>query len=491
MNILFDIASFFISHEGQFSIRDFFEFTDMQMTPEKVKETCDILIYYDIGYMLPTQEEINLADYVWIKKEDFFNGKQFLVAPTEFEVENGVLILGSRFTWAGGLNKHSNYTDIIFDSKKLKHSTIEIHNKFANTYYFLFDEDMLINELCGECEENIPRVTKFTSNTFLYVTCLNINHIYESLNFKVGDRLIFEIKDYKKNIIELVPKKAPEVNQNDITLWKEGFNKATKTACEILGPDFLPQTIIGFAFFLGVHTIFGKKNIALEEALFENEKIKCMNYGFKSIIWTTDSHIPIPSYWSNSLPNPTGMIERFFFKIQMPITKEMLEDFVYDFLANNYMESNDEEKVESFSKDLAVKLVPKIKGARYKKQLDIAQNFILEVYESSKKHYNRFSENDTIIEFRSKVNYFLLDVIIFVNSLVKKNLYPNSFIDQTGLMLDQMLCQAIDFSNSMSTVYKQTQDHISEYMISLDNSLDMYESVKTEIINQINIITKE
>lgn len=161
----------------------------------------------------------------------FFDGARFKIAPSDFELENGILLPGDRFE---AFNPEELATD---DFKLYPPGANEpaeiatIRSDFAKLapYYVLLGHGGMIDAFAAESHENYMRLrsAKNFRNAVLDVPVFDLSDFYFQTNFRFGDIIVVTVEDAAegKFSIEYRPSEL-DASSADKIEWIEQFEAA-------------------------------------------------------------------------------------------------------------------------------------------------------------------------------------------------------------------------------------------------------------------------
>ncbi len=176
-------------------------------------------------------------------RSDYFNGKQFLITPTKFEIEKGVLFAGHRFVpFCDGEVFPSEIT-LICDNEEI--------NSFAMTFamndivpsHMLLGAEQMFDYFIAENSENVKfDGTAATVEQEISLSCFDFSDIYEDYQLsdmikktvknKQKPHLKVTIKDWDKGIFIVSEVDfSKELTAEKISEWQNSFGAAIESVC--------------------------------------------------------------------------------------------------------------------------------------------------------------------------------------------------------------------------------------------------------------------
>lgn len=166
------VLDYLVEAVAPFTVRDLIKATGMKQTPENQE---------DINFILTSLPDFVEEDGVFYPKESFLSSVPFRIKPSEFEIQEGILIPGHRFIPFQPFALAQKDLLYVFNGQPLKTREIKLKAKHMIIYFSLLDfERMPI--------KNIEDILDDDSD--LFVDAIEMREFYKQTNFVFGDSII-------------------------------------------------------------------------------------------------------------------------------------------------------------------------------------------------------------------------------------------------------------------------------------------------------------
>ena len=161
----------------------------------------------------------------------FFNGARFKIAPSDFELADGILLPGDRFEAFNPCELSSDEFELYTPGAKTSVEMTAVRADFAKLapYYLLLGHGGMIDAFAAESHDNYLRMrsAKNIRNAVLEVPVFDLSAFYMQTNFRPGDFLVVTVEDAEngKFSLEYRPAELDAANADKIE-WIEQFEAA-------------------------------------------------------------------------------------------------------------------------------------------------------------------------------------------------------------------------------------------------------------------------
>ena len=161
----------------------------------------------------------------------FFNGARFKIVPSDFELENGILLPGDRFDAFNPEELNSDELKLFPPGAKEPVAVTMVRSDFAklSPYYILLGRGGMLDVFAAETHENFMRLrsAKNIRNTVLDVPAFDLNDFYLQTNFRPGDILVVTVEDAAEGRFSLEYRPSElDASSADKIEWIEQFETA-------------------------------------------------------------------------------------------------------------------------------------------------------------------------------------------------------------------------------------------------------------------------
>lgn len=420
-----------------------------------------------------------------IPKRFFLEKKSFVIQPTDFEIKNNILIPGSRFQWFLDIDNQDKYLMFFFDNNECHQYFFSLPLGQIISYYFLMNENEALTEIINQHFDNINQVNNFSMDTPFKILVLDMKKIYTQLDVCPGDKIIFQFRHQSEYQIDIKKQKYKTIDEKKNTIIQTLFDEKIVELTHKLQRYANPTCVLLHLFYQEYRNLFGKYQLSIEELIKNSSTISCISYGFNSILWPTDTPLPITSKWNIILNDDADDEYTLFFKykLHLPLSIEIIDFIIEKFFADDFSQNN------FSSSQLISTIIKKLNLDSGISIYDIER--LKKIIDSRKKNieasYNPFKEKPETRKLKNIVISFFLDIVGCVNNLIQQNFIPSSFNNQTGIMLNQLLARSIILMKFYAT-YPNTINYAHEFYNTISDMNDVFNSIRTSIEIQIKNI---
>ncbi len=222
-------------------------------------------------FLMGDDELFSTDDEHFYRRSDFFNGKTFVVVPTEKEIENDILIIGHRFQTF--MDPEIFPSDLIIKSggKNIEKKLITENLQELFPYHMLMGAEQISDFFVSEDNANI---NKSGYNVKIRLNVLDMKDFYVEKDMKFGDALCFTIQNYSKGIFKISKIESEKRDYEKVNLWCRKFEeKIGEVADKFETYLDLPEQL-RMAFFMGDDVFFGSDGASLDEFIRSAENVE-------------------------------------------------------------------------------------------------------------------------------------------------------------------------------------------------------------------------
>ncbi len=280
---------------------------------------------------------VNTEENTYTTQSEFFKDAKFCVAPSEYEINNGILIPGHRFAPFSCDSVFPSEVEITFNGHsepiQTKDMDTPIHD--AAAFHTLLGSEEMFHHFIADHQENHETIAAGNPNGFLLVTVLDMDELYDELSFKKGDALIFTVKDWDNGIFTFEHVPAANRDDSDKKSWLESFETALVTVFDENGYYTTIPEQLANAYFKAKEKVFKKPSLSIDEFLEMSENIDIIMLGGQTILWKKnepageDSSVEMPEEVMFS-QGETDSLEGILKAIGSEIAPIELDSFMYN-----------------------------------------------------------------------------------------------------------------------------------------------------------------
>lgn len=263
----------------------------------------DPYVFYDIKGFYHTRASI-------------FTGKYFSFVPTNIEVDNKYLIIGHRALPFVDPDFLPSDLHLFYEGELLPTKVENVLTKNVVSLYSLFGEEY-VTQIIGFDPANSDidlADTDYLLPSKIHLTVVDVKEIFDSYNFKYGDRIVALVSDWDKGCINIVPlcnnKKSPfeetSVDRKRLQ-WEKELETALKYSIENKGPCFTIDEQLVYTYLHSINKLSVPYCGSVSEFLQKTRNFSIREYGVETRLWFSDSEIPATGKWSSeSITNSKG-----------------------------------------------------------------------------------------------------------------------------------------------------------------------------------------
>ncbi len=263
------------------------------LTEKQMDQIFDIL-EYDLNYLIVEKSipDYEYEDSIYISRKKLFTNSKFLIKPTDYELQRGILVTGHRFT--PFCSPHLLPDKIkLFDSttkKTVSKKKVIAKREDLYIYYTFLGIEAMYDHLMRLKENTENLINVSDDNSELMIRVNNMASFYKKHSFKPGDYILTEVIDYNKGIcnIEYLPIKSLKNSVGEINNWCLKLENAILKTVEIhenFSAELNISKQLSEAFYTADRTLLEKPFIHLGGFLALSKKIHLVNQDRYSLLW--------------------------------------------------------------------------------------------------------------------------------------------------------------------------------------------------------------
>lgn len=391
-NAVADIVDkFALNAESDFKLEDVFLEVVSNIKAEPEDNTA---LSRDIESILDESEILfkDAGKNLYVPRTLFFKKAEFLVTPTEFEIKNGILFPGHRFS--------PFKAEFVFPSqikitdrksrKALPRRDFQCGvEDAAYAHYFMGIDDMNAFFIADN-QKNYETLREAGYNllTKIVLSVFDFSAFYRENDFRKGDALIFTVSDWFGGKYSLAHLKAAERKPEDAAGWMKSLETALEKVFDQFADYIEIHEQFARAFFMGDKFLLEKPALSLDEFCRKSENVNIAVSEGRPFLVNADSELfsgdEMPEDVMISKGN-TKSLDEMLTEIACPLSSIEIESCIYNELFEGV------EDFESFYEhcfsDLDLEFADDAQRA-------VFQNFLEEAWERISEDYSRFADED-------------------------------------------------------------------------------------------------
>ena len=174
----------------------------------------------------------NIPGGAFRRREDFFKGFKFAVTFDSWEISQGFLIPGHRFSPFLHPEVFPSETTLLDGGKALPCREITLPLGQAFHYHMLLGSDNIFDFLLAESPANAALRSGRNANEQVTLTVFDLSDFYRRNNACEGDAMICEVTDYDKGVLSVSFIPGSERSGSRRKAWELVFDEALTKVCD-------------------------------------------------------------------------------------------------------------------------------------------------------------------------------------------------------------------------------------------------------------------
>ena len=174
----------------------------------------------------------NIPGGAFRRREDFFKGFKFAVTFDSWEISQGFLIPGHRFSPFLHPEVFPSETTLLDGGKALPCREITLPLGQAFHYHMLLGSDNIFDFLLAESPANAALRSGRNANEQVTLTVFDLSEFYRRNNACEGDAMICEVTDYDKGVLSVSFIPGSERSGSRRKAWELVFDEALTKVCD-------------------------------------------------------------------------------------------------------------------------------------------------------------------------------------------------------------------------------------------------------------------
>ncbi len=335
----FDVELFLRQRITTFTLRTLRQFLEKQGV---------ISLPDNFGAYIETHPNVfKVSKNQYLSRAGCFTGRYFAIKPTQFEVDNGILIPGDRCMPFVDQEMLPDELTFLCENKIIRSMVGEFPLAELLKHYNLYGEEYSAQYLAMDsCNSD----KNFAENDFMLpsvmkLTVLNMKPLYRRWNFTYGDWIRLYVMDWDEGYIVIEPRCEKKANRFEETAaeqaraeWNKTFEHALSESLRMYGPCSSIEEQLAYVFVDNMFSLTGPECGSVEEFLNQSDKIGLVEYGVESRLWFLNEDVPAAGKWGSD-PDDQNITEGTLYDtFNLPIPEFMLEAYIRDSL---YLKEND------------------------------------------------------------------------------------------------------------------------------------------------------
>lgn len=149
-----------------------------------------------------------------VKRKKFFTGREFIITPDEWEIEQGVLFPGHRFIPFVPEDVFPSEAELVFNGNPVAKRQLTLPLGQVFHYHLLLGSEQIFDFLIAENPANAHLANHANGNEPVTLDVFDLAQFYQESKFSCGDALLCKVEDYAAGKITFSALSAGERSAN-------------------------------------------------------------------------------------------------------------------------------------------------------------------------------------------------------------------------------------------------------------------------------------
>ncbi len=451
----------------------------MQLMGIKVsqKQAKEILQSHPLAY--------SISETQFLSRAGFFTGALFSIKPTQFEIDNNILIMGSRSIPFMDPEALPHELTIVFDGAIVNTVVKELPTYEILKHYTLFGSEYASQIVAldpankgvdfSSCDFELPPRVK--------LTCFDMEKLYKENGFVHGDRLLLQIQNWDESILEMIPlcerKPNPFVQTKaeiERAQWYEELETSFTDTFEFIGAASNIDEQLMYTFMTNLLRLSISNCGSLEEFLEESDRIGIVEFGVETRIWKKNEDIPlVPGLELNDPEScPEHIDGSVFSTLGQEFSPQVFKCMVLDEIAQGHEDfehlfENRFKEIFEITTDIS--------------KLMRVPDDIIEQFRKIKENYNKFADYE-IAPIRHKALELYVEIVRLMWDLRIYGITTKNMPQSELIILVQLFTHLLRMMEMLENEDLPNHD-IESIKLSIEGMFYSYEEIRVPIADAI------
>ena len=173
----------------------------------------------------------NIPGGEYFRREDFFKDFRFAVTFDSWELSQGYLIPGHRFTPFLDTEVFPSEVQLLDEGVPVPRKEITMPLGQAFCYHMLLGSDNVFDYLLAESPANAAIRSRRSAGEMVTLHIYDLSSFYQKHDAAEGDAIICKVADYKKGILEISHAPGSARSSSSRSQWVRSFDQALAQVC--------------------------------------------------------------------------------------------------------------------------------------------------------------------------------------------------------------------------------------------------------------------
>ncbi len=213
---------------------------------------------------------------VYVARNNFFAGREFIITPGKIEIENNILFPGHRFCTFCDEDIFPSEITLLDKNSKNKLLAREFTHEVTELipYHIFLGSEQIFDYFIAENPRNNTLLGKKTSQRNVTLNVFDLEEFYAKNDFTTGDALLVTIKDWAKGVFSFSYISGSDRRDSNVKTWINEFGRAVEMVIDRFEDYLEIPDQLRWAFFMGDEFLWGKDAGSLDEFYINSDRIE-------------------------------------------------------------------------------------------------------------------------------------------------------------------------------------------------------------------------
>ena len=164
----------------------------------------------------------------YCSREAFFNGRQFVITPDDWEIDEGILFPGHRFAPFCHAEVFPSEISIRDTTGRRKLRQREFRSELTKIfpYHLLLGSEQISDFLIAEHPENASLADMAKANTQVILNVFELEDFYRRNDFCTGDALLCRVVDYREGKFDFKYLSGSRRSAREVNAWCDAYARS-------------------------------------------------------------------------------------------------------------------------------------------------------------------------------------------------------------------------------------------------------------------------
>jgi len=218
----------------------------------------------------------DLNKNVYVMRSNFFAGREFIITPSEIEIDNDILFPGHRFCIFCNDDIFPSETSLIDEKSKKELKTREFKHEVTELvpYHIFLGSEQIFDYFIADNLANKVLLEKKTSQCDVTLNVFDMKEFYTKNKFTSGDALLVTVKDWDKGIFSFSYHCGMERRSSNVKKWTNELGSALEVVIDRFGEYLEIPDQLRWAFFVSDDLLWGQNTGSLDEFYIKTDRIE-------------------------------------------------------------------------------------------------------------------------------------------------------------------------------------------------------------------------